>query len=92
MKSCAKLHPKCCTDACRFLYEGAYKHREKTIQIDEYNMLEKVKQMEKVTQALTQKVLNLKKEIIEIEKNNQINQGDERLRAGLQKILNLRRI
>ena len=72
-KSAQKRHPKDCKKLanghCRFLNDCAYNHQEKLIKSDDYNIIEKVKQMEKVTQALTRKVLSLEKELEEIKKN-----------------------
>ena len=58
VQSCTKRHPKCwkkfATGYCRFLHDCAYKHQEKNIQEDEYNLIEKVNMMEKKNPSTNQ--------------------------------------
>ena len=70
MKSCMKRHPKYCkkfaSGECRLKSDCSYKHKEPTSNIEQDQLKEKVKQLEKV---LTQKVLNLEEEKVKIKKN-----------------------
>ena len=59
------------------MWDTLYKHQEKTIKSDDYNLVEKVKQMEKITLELTQKILCLEKEIVNIQKKNNMSGGGE---------------
>ena len=56
-------------------------HQEKVIESDDYNLVEKLKQMEKVTQALTRKILSLEEDIVEIKNRNKMSGGCEKLWA-----------
>ena len=73
MKSCMKRHPKYCkkfaSGECRFKSDCSYKHKEPTSNIEQDQLKEKVKQLEKVLQAMTRKVLNLEEEIVKIKKD-----------------------
>ena len=83
VKSCEKRHPKICkkftTGECIFLNDCAYKHQKKILESDYHNMVEKLKQMEKVTQALTRKVLSLEEDIVKIKAKDKWSGGCERL-------------
>ena len=54
---------------CRFNGDCAYKHLESTNKMEQDELVEKVKQLEKVTQALTRNVLSLEEEITDLKSN-----------------------
>ena len=70
IKSCLKRHPKCCkryaSGSCRFAEGCAYAHKKPAINEDHAHLNEKLQQLEKVVDTLTQKVLSLETEKLEV--------------------------
>ena len=79
IKICFKRHPQSCKNfAYGQCYHGkdcAYKHVEQNENEEQYVIIEKVKQLEKVGHALTRKVLSLQKKMVEVKENYKINEG-----------------
>ena len=72
--SCPKRHPKGCkryaSGECRFKNSCAYKHQQPTLNKDQTELNDKLKQIEKVLHALCRKVINLETELEEVKKEN----------------------
>ena len=68
IKTCRKRHPKYCKQFAsgqrRFQKDCAYKHHDPIKNLEEAQMVEKLKKLETVVQALTRKVLTLEEEMI----------------------------
>ena len=79
-----KTHPKPCkqfaSDKCKFKNSCSYSHQEPRKIEEQSEMIEKVKQLEKVLHAMTRKVLSLEEEIMKIKKNTTKNKIVKELR------------
>ena len=74
IKTCRKRHPRHCkkyaSGQCMFKKDCAYTHQEPVKNLEQTEMVAKVKQLETVVQALTRKVLSLEEEMTELRIKN----------------------
>ena len=81
IKTCRKRHPKHCkrydSGQCRYKEDCTYKHQEPIKNMEQAQMVEKLKKLETVVHALTRKVLSLEEEMIKIKKNKKVIEVDE---------------
>ena len=80
-KTCRRRHPKRCkqydSGQCRHKEDCAYKHQEPIKNVEQAQMVEKLKKLETVVHALTRKVLSLEEEMIKVKKNQEVIEVDE---------------
>ena len=76
VKNCHKRHPKRCkrfdSGNCSFKKQCAYKHQKPSVDKDQVKINEKVEVLEKVVEALTQKVISLETKLEEAIQNKTV--------------------